>query len=110
MDQERLYREESLSVGALAARLGVQEYRLRRVINGQLGFRNFNEFLNRHRIEEVCAALSDPDTARTPVLTIALEAGFGSLGPFNRAFKAQVGLTPTEYRRSRLAEVSAGRI
>jgi AraC-like DNA-binding protein len=103
MDQERLYREESLSVGALAARLGVQEYRLRRLINGQLGFRNFNEFLNQHRVEEVCAVLSDPEKARTPVLTIALEAGFGSLGAFNRAFKAQLGVTPTEYRRRRLA-------
>jgi AraC-like DNA-binding protein len=34
-----------------------------------------------------------------PVLTIALDAGFSSLGPFNRAFKADTGLTPTEYRR-----------
>jgi AraC-like DNA-binding protein len=105
MEQERLYREEGLSIAVLAARVGVQEYRLRRVINGQLGFRNFNDFLNRQRIAEACAALSDPTKARIPVLTIALEAGFGSLGPFNRAFKAQVGLTPTEYRRTKLAEV-----
>jgi AraC-like DNA-binding protein len=36
------------------------------------------------------------------VLTIALEAGFGSLGAFNRAFKAQLGVTPTEYRHEKL--------
>ena len=35
-----------------------------------------------------------------PILTIALDAGFASLGPFNRAFKAETGLTPTEYRRA----------
>jgi AraC-like DNA-binding protein len=34
-----------------------------------------------------------------PVLTIAMDSGFQSLGPFNRAFKADTGLTPTEYRR-----------
>ena len=34
------------------------------------------------------------------VLTIALEAGYGSIGPFNRAFKERFGLTPTEYRRA----------
>jgi AraC-like DNA-binding protein len=33
------------------------------------------------------------------VLTIALEVGYGSIGPFNRAFKERFGVTPTEYRR-----------
>ncbi|MGP8122947.1 MAG: helix-turn-helix domain-containing protein, partial [Xanthobacteraceae bacterium] len=33
--------------------------------------------------------------------TIALDAGFQSLGPFNRAFKSETGVTPTEYRRGR---------
>jgi AraC-like DNA-binding protein len=28
-----------------------------------------------------------------------MDAGFQSLGPFNRAFKAATGLPPTEYRR-----------
>jgi AraC-like DNA-binding protein len=39
------------------------------------------------------------------VLSIALEAGFQSIGPFNRAFKAATGLTPTEFRgRAPLAD------
>lgn len=45
------------------------------------------------------AALADPDQAEVAVLTVALDAGFSSLGPFNRAFKAETGLTPTDYRR-----------
>jgi len=32
-------------------------------------------------------------------LTLALDAGFSSLGPFNRAFKAGTGLTPSQFRR-----------
>ena len=68
-------------------------------INQGLGHRNFNSFVNGYRIAEVKAALADPRQAEVPVLTIALDAGFNSLGPFNRAFKAETGLTPTEYRR-----------
>jgi AraC-like DNA-binding protein len=33
------------------------------------------------------------------VLTLALEAGYGSIGPFNRAFRDAYGVTPTEFRR-----------
>ena len=81
------------------AKLAIPEYRLRRLINQQLGYRNFNVFLNNHRIEEAKAALADPTQAEVPVITIAMDAGFQSLGPFNRAFKATTGVTPTEYRR-----------
>ena len=82
--------------------LGVQEYRLRRLINGQLGHRNFSAFVNGYRLADVETALADPAEAEVPILTIALDAGFGSIGPFNRAFKAHTGLTPTEFRRARL--------
>ncbi len=99
MADERIYRHEGITIGTLATRLAVPEYRLRRLINQQLGYRNFNVFLNNHRIEEAKAALADPSQAEVPVITIAMDAGFQSLGPFNRAFKATTGVTPTEYRR-----------
>jgi len=100
MTNERVYRQEDVSVAVLAQRLGLPEYKLRRVINQGLGYRNFNAFLNRYRINEVKAALADPAQAPVPVLTLAMDAGFQSLGPFNRAFKAETGLTPTEFRRT----------
>ena len=99
MADERIYRHDNLTIGALAAKLKIPEYRLRRLINHRLGYRNFNVFLNNHRIEEAKAALADPAQAEVPVITIAMDAGFQSLGPFNRAFKATTGVTPTEYRR-----------
>jgi AraC-like DNA-binding protein len=76
------------------------------LINRQLGHRNFSAFVNGYRLAEAEAALSDPAQAAVPILTIALDAGFGSIGPFNRAFKAHTGLTPTEYRRARLGGVA----
>jgi AraC-like DNA-binding protein len=99
MADDRIYCHEGITIGTLATRLAVPEYKLRRLINQRLGYRNFNVFLNNHRIEEAKAALADPSQAGVPVITIAMDAGFQSLGPFNRAFKATTGVTPTEYRR-----------
>jgi len=103
MADERIYRHENFTIGTLATKLGIPEYRLRRLINQRLGYRNFNTFLNNHRIEEAKAALADPTQAEVPVITIAMDAGFQSLGPFNRAFKATTGVTPSEYRRLRVS-------
>lgn len=99
MADERIYRLENISIGTLATKLRIPEYRLRRLINQRLGYRNFNVFLNAHRIAEAKAALADPSQAEVPVITIAMDAGFQSLGPFNRAFKATTGVTPSEYRK-----------
>jgi hypothetical protein len=44
MTVERLYRREGLTIGDLAAKLGLPEHRLRRTINRGLGFRNFSEY------------------------------------------------------------------
>jgi AraC-like DNA-binding protein/multisubunit Na+/H+ antiporter MnhB subunit len=103
MTVERSYRQEGLAIGALAARLDVPEHRLRQAINEGLGHRNFNAFLNRYRIEDARLALSDVTQREVPVLTIAMDAGFQSIGPFNRAFKAETGMTPTEFRREALS-------
>ena len=100
MSVDRLYRQEGLTIGVLAGKLGLPEYRLRRAINRGLGYRNFNEYLNRHRLADAKQALADPAQAEVPILTIALDSGFQSLGPFNRAFKADTGMTPTEYRKA----------
>ena len=99
MTVDRLYREPSLTIATLATRMGLPEHRLRKLINQGLGQRNFSAFLNAYRIADAKRALRDAASADTPVLTIAMDAGFQSLGPFNRAFMAGTGMTPTEYRR-----------
>jgi len=96
---ERVYRNESLTIAELAMILNEQEYKLRRLINGRLGYRNFSSFLNHYRLTEVKEALQDPEQSEVPILTIALDSGFGSVAPFNRAFRQAEGITPTEYRK-----------
>lgn len=98
-----LYRTPGLTVGALADRLQTQEHRLRAVINQQLGYRNFAAFLNEYRVSAAKTALADPTQARRQVLQIALDLGYGSIAPFNRAFREATGATPTGYRRAMLS-------
>lgn len=96
---QQFYTQSNLTIGVLAEALGMHEHRLRLLINKHLGYQNFSGFLNSHRISAAKTILKDPEQARLPVLTIALELGYGSIGPFNRAFKQTTGLTPSEYRK-----------
>jgi AraC-like DNA-binding protein len=104
MAEGEAWRREGLTIGAIATEIGAPEHKLRRLINDHLGFRNFAAFVNARRVDAAKARLADPEKARESVSTIAFDLGFGSLGPFNRAFKEVTGQTPTEWRRERLAE------
>ncbi|NND68497.1 MAG: helix-turn-helix transcriptional regulator [Halioglobus sp.] len=100
MEESRAYAAEGLTIDALANTLGCQPYQLRQVINGELGQRNFNTFINGYRVAEVARRLTQEQYSDTPLLTLALDAGFRSLAPFNRSFREQYGVTPSEYRRA----------
>lgn len=94
------YRALALSIGQLAAQLGAPEHRLRALINQRLGYRNFSAFLNHHRIAEAKRLLADPAHVSIPILTIAMDLGYGSLAPFNRAFRENTGQAPSDFRRA----------
>lgn len=99
----RLIREEDididpeLRIGDVAARLGAPEHKVSQCISVVLGFANFNRLINHHRIERAKRLLARADGTQS-ILDVAFDCGFGSVGPFNRAFKAEVGMTPRAYR------------
>jgi AraC-like DNA-binding protein len=103
---DQIWREEGLTIASLAVKLNMPEAHLRRLINDQLGYRNFPSFVNSHRINEAKTRLADPNQARTPVSSIAFDIGFASLGPFNRAFREETGKSPSEWRREALGQSS----
>jgi AraC-like DNA-binding protein len=109
VEVDEVFREEGLTIGDLAERLGAQEYKVRQLINAQLGFKNFNAFLNRYRIAAAEKVLADPSSAHLGVAEIAYQVGYRSLGTFNRAFKDATGRTPSEVRASRLSDFKTGR-
>ena len=92
----------NLKVANFAEAVGEQDYKVTQCITGALQYRNFNHFLNVHRVEYAKRILADPEKGKQPILSIAFECGFNSIGPFNRAFKQNVGMTPREFRSSRM--------
>jgi AraC-like DNA-binding protein len=103
MEVEHLYREPGLSIGALAMRLSTKEYQLRRIINGNLKFRNFGQFVNYYRLNEAREKLTYSDM---PIATLAMEVGYVSLSSFHKAFKDFHGMTPREFRMKCLPELA----
>lgn len=95
--QSGWWRDPDLTAPLLARHLATNTTYLSRALNDGLG-QNFNEFVNRIRVQAVQAELAQVNSDRD-VLTIALDAGFNSKASFNRVFKRLTGQTPTEFRR-----------
>ena len=106
MEDQRQYTEHGLAIGSLSNKVGIPEHQLRDLINRSMGYRNFSSFLNHYRLKDVKSALADPSNNRIPILTIAINAGFSSLAPFNRAFKSHFNMTPSAYRQQILHQSS----
>jgi len=92
------YAKPGLTIRALSEILNTPEHRLRLLINKGMGYRNFSGFLNQYRIKAVKDAMEKEENSRIPILTLAMQVGFNSLAPFNRAFLSITGQTPTDYR------------
>jgi AraC-like DNA-binding protein len=99
LEEERIYRDDALTLQSLAGKLGVTPHRLSWLLNEELQV-TFTTFINGYRIEEVKRRLADSSLNGDSLLQIAMEAGFNSKASFNRAFKLNTGMTPSEYKRN----------
>ena len=97
-----IFSTPNLKVSDVAAQLGEPEYKVSKCITSETAAANFNRLVNHYRIEHAKRALGDPSLQEQSILQIALGAGFGSIGPFNRAFKEATGATPRAFRKSGL--------
>lgn len=95
MKIQRPYLDAELNLGELAAQLEVSPRELSEAINGE-GGSNFYDYVNGYRLDEVKTLLVEQKNES--ILAIAFAAGFNSKSVFNRAFKYQVGVTPSQYR------------
>ncbi|MEM6538011.1 MAG: helix-turn-helix domain-containing protein [Pseudomonadota bacterium] len=102
----RVFTLPEIKVATIAEELGAPEYKVTRAISRATDFPNFNRLINHHRIALARRRLSTATERHTSILVIAMESGFGSIGPFNRAFKEIVGETPRAFRAAQLAAPS----
>lgn len=97
MVSECLYRDPDLTLSRLAELVNLQPQVLSELINTGLDV-NFNDFINRFRVDEVKSMFADPAYSGWKILSVGLEAGFNSKATFYQAFRKQTGMTPTEYK------------
>jgi len=95
MELGKLYRKEDIKLADLASETGLTAHELSEYLNTQVQ-KNFTSFINYYRIEEAKTLLKDPDKL---VVEIVYQVGFNTRASFNRVFKEELGLTPTEYRK-----------
>jgi AraC-like DNA-binding protein len=103
MYDEAPYLKANLSLNDLARMLNTSPNQLSKVLNSEFN-KNFNEFINDFRIKTVIQKLQDEAFSHYSILGIALECGFNSKATFNRVFKSHTGMSPSEYRKKKLAD------
>lgn len=83
------------SLARLSAESGYNYSYLSRYFKKTIGI-SFNAYVNHYRLSHACYLLENTDES---VLQCALDSGFSSLRSFNRSFKEQYAITPTQYRK-----------
>jgi AraC-like DNA-binding protein len=88
--------ETIFSIDEVAFRHGVSPRYIRRLFEGT--GTTFTEYALEQRLLQAYRMLTDPRYGHHPIGSIALEAGFGDLSYFNRAFRQKFGATPSDIR------------
>lgn len=96
MTEEQLFKDENFNISVLSTILMVNNNYISKAIRAK-GFSNFNSYVNSHRIKYVKKLMNEKDLEKITLMYIYTEAGFTSQSTFNRAFKLEEGITPSEY-------------
>jgi ligand-binding sensor domain-containing protein/AraC-like DNA-binding protein len=103
MEVEKIYLDRDLTLAVLARHLHIHSNQLSRIINEQFEL-NFNDYINKYRIQEARQILVAPENRDKTIQEILYESGFYSKSVFNTAFKKITGQTPTHYRNTHIKD------
>lgn len=98
MKEEKPYLNPELTLPELASRVNIQKHQVTHLLNVFIG-KNFFEFVNEYRLEEVKRRLNEPRYEHLTLVAIAYDCGFNSKSTFNSFFKEYTGQTPSEFRK-----------
>lgn len=97
---KELYLDAEISLTVLGRHIEKSPQKTSEVIN-QYAKRNFNDYINYHRIQKAKAMLLHENAQKYTISSIAFDCGFNSLSSFNMSFKKFEGMTPSSYRKNR---------
>jgi transcriptional regulator GlxA family with amidase domain len=100
VEQERLYLDPDFNMEKLTAATGYSRHQISEALN-QYADISFYPFVNRFRVEQVCAhmkkaAAKDSSTSLN-MLELSYACGFKSKSSFNEYFRRFTGDTPSQY-------------
>lgn len=98
MKAEQLYLDHNLTLAKLSQDLNISAKELSQCINQSTGG-NYSRYISTHRVEEAKLRLKAEEYAHLKISSIAHDSGFNSLSSFNAAFKKQVGVTASVFRK-----------
>lgn len=96
MTEESFFKDENFNISVLSTILMINNNYISKAIRSK-GFSNFNSYINSLRIKYVKQLMNEKDLEKVTLMYIYTEAGFTSQSTFNRAFKQEEGITPSEY-------------
>jgi len=86
----------ALSLEAVAKRQGISPIYVRKLFESE--DTSFTQFVLGERLARAHRLLRDPRLTESTIAALALDAGFGDLPYFNRAFRRRYGVTPSDVR------------
>jgi AraC-like DNA-binding protein len=98
-DEEKIYRESDISLDMLAVRMNTTRHNTSQVINEHFNL-SFHELINKYRIREARFILDTDTRKNLNIIDIAYEVGYNNKVTFNKAFKKDTRLTPSEYQKA----------
>lgn len=104
MREEKPFLDPDLKLSNLANMLSISIHHLSQLLNQDIGL-SFYEFINDHRLDEVKKRLMSSKYENYTMLAIALDVGFNNKTSFNRIFKQQTGVTPSNFVKIQKAAI-----
>lgn len=100
-EEDKIYKNPELKISEVTCKLKSNRSYISAFINCEYGC-SFSSYVNRYRLEEAMAILTDPKNNNLSLEHIASIVGFGSLHTFIRVFKETKGITPGKFREERI--------
>ncbi|WP_459212899.1 helix-turn-helix domain-containing protein [Aquimarina rhabdastrellae] len=98
LEEDKVYRLNNVSLAIIADKLGTSRHNTSQIINEHFGL-NFFELINSYRIKEAMDIIKNNQTQKLSIIEIAYEVGFNNKVTFNKSFKKENDMTPSEYMR-----------